>query len=191
MSKRAHRLYSVHLQLLRAPWENISPPGPAVTVTFGIHWPNAHTYCVLGKLESSCCDGACKAASHVPFSGRPTSLSSLAGTGDCPCSAAPSQWVCPSFLKEPPWKPSAGEASILLFLYMVSHRSGWAVDSWSEHTAWEDISSHPEDAVSLGAVPPAAECRGRVTRRRVSMYKFCMSQLQVSSRLFRPAKNGM
>lgn len=25
--------------------------------------------------------------------------------------------------------------------------------SWSEHTAWEDISSHPEDAVLLGAVP--------------------------------------
>lgn len=69
------------------------------------------------------------------------------------CGSLTGQWACPSLLKEPPWKPSAGEASVLLFLYMVSHRSGWAEGSWAEHTAWEDISSHPEEAMSLGAVP--------------------------------------
>lgn len=56
----AYRLSSVHLQILRGS-KSIGPPGPAFTLTFGIHWQNTHTYCVLGASES-CCDGACKAA---------------------------------------------------------------------------------------------------------------------------------
>ena len=49
---------------------------------FGIRWQNAHTYCVLGELEPSCCDGACQAAARVPFSRRPASPSSVADRGE-------------------------------------------------------------------------------------------------------------
>lgn len=57
------------------------PPGLAFTLTFGIHWQNTHTYCVLGASES-CCDGACKSCCSVPFSRRPASPPSLASRGD-------------------------------------------------------------------------------------------------------------
>ena len=69
------------------------------------------------------------------------------------CGSFTGQWVCPSLLRESPWEPSAGAASILLFLYMVSHRSGWAGAPGLSTRLGEDVSSHPEEAVLLGAVP--------------------------------------
>lgn len=84
-----------------------------------------------------------------------------------------------------------GEASVLLSLCVVSHRLGWARVPGLSTQLGEDVSSHPEEAVSLGAVPLQLNVGAGSLGPKFPCANFAHPNPQVSARLFRPAKNGI